>query len=234
MGIAAWFVYSLEILLFLTANSESYADYNLCLGTIISHWASVQTGASTKLGMLSLLMALMAMTYTTASDALVVPILRFSKTESQLMHGNVSTSFANINSIMNSCKTPITTKVDPENSGRTCISLQNPAQAYHNYVQYLAAWVDNVSSGNGSDNMTQRPDPVGMLYDNTTLKGSWTNVQNMSLLSEQYQRIVNNVTMVMPHAGVVAAAMDPINGIIQPSDLNVSLDKFAVSQRPIC
>ena len=64
---------------------------------------------------------------------------------------------------------------------------------------------------------------MGMLYDNTTLKGSWTNVQDMSLLSKQYQRAVHNVTMAMPHAGVVAAAMDPRNGIIQPSDLNVSL-----------
>ena len=233
MGVAAWFVYSRGVL-FVAANSKSYADYNLCLGTIISHWASVQTGASTKLGMLSLLMALMAMTYTTASDALVVPVLRFSKTESQLMHGNVSTSFANSQSVMNSCKTPITTKADPENSGPTCISLQHSAQAYHNYMQYLASWVDNISSGNVSGNMTQRPDPVGMLYDNTTLKGSWTNVQNMSLLSERYQRTVNNVTMVMPHAGVVAAAMDPINGIIQPSDLNVSLDKSPVHQRQNC
>ena len=175
----------------------------------------------------------MAMTYTTASDALIVPILRFSKTESQLMYGKVSTSFANSDSVMNNCKTPISTKTDPENRGSTCISLQHPAQAYHNYVQYLSSWVDNINSGNGSDDMTQRPDPVGMLYDNTTLIGSWTNVQNMSVLSEKYQRIVYNVTMVMPHAGIVAAAMDPINGIIQPSDLNVSLDKPAVHQHPV-
>ena len=220
-------------LLLLTADSGSYADHKICVGTIISHWATVQNGASTKLGMLSLLVALMAMTYTTASDALIVPVLRFSKTENQLMHGKVSTSFANSQSIMNSCKTPISTNIDPDNSGPTCISLQHPAQAYHNYVQYLASWVDNISSGNGSDDMTQRPDPVGMLYDNTTLKGSWTNVQNMSLLSQQYQRSVYNVTMAMPHAGVVAAAMDPINGIIQPSDLNVCLNKSAVHQCPI-
>ena len=47
-------------------------------------------------------------------------------------------------------------------------------------------------------------------------------MQNMTHLSEKYDRIVNNVTMVMPHAGVVAAAMDSLNGIMQPSDLNVS------------
>ena len=185
------------------------------------------------LGMFTLLMALMAMTYTTASDALVVPVLRFSKTESRLMYGKVSTSFANDYSIMDNCKTPIPKQTDPDNFGQTCISLQFSAQSYHNYMQYLGNWVDNIRSGNGSDNMTQRPDPVGMLYDNTTLRGSWTNLQNTSLLSEQYQRIVHNVTMAMPHAGVVAAAMDPMNGIIQPSDLNVSLPKiYAVHQHP--
>lgn len=47
-------------------------------------------------------------------------------------------------------------------------------------------------------------------------------MQDMSLLSEKYGRIATNVTMVMPHAGVVAAATDPLNGIMQPSDLNVS------------
>lgn len=165
----------------------------------------------------------MAMTYTTASEALVTPVLRFSKTESRLMYGKVSTIFANTYYIMDHCNTPIPLTADPINGPQTCISIQHSAQSYHNYIQYLTSWVDNISSRNGSDNMTQRPDPVGMLYDNTTLKGSWTNVQNMTLLSEQYQRIVNNVTMAMPHAGVVAAAMDPINGIIQPSDLNVSL-----------
>ena len=220
------------------SSSSSYpkrhANSKIHVGIIISHWESVRYGASTKLGMLALLVALMAMTYTTASEALVTPVLKFSKTESRLMYGKVSTSFANTYYIMGNCNTPISVEVDGENSGETCIQIQHSAQSYHNYMQYLTSWVENISSRNGSDSMTQRPDPVGMLYDNTTLKGSWINVQNMTNLSEQYQRIVNNVTMAMPHAGVVAAAMDPINGIIQPSDLNVSLPEkiLAVYQNP--
>ena len=168
----------------------------------------------------------MAMTYTTASDALVTPVLQFSKIESRLMFGKVATSFANTDYISENCKTPITKKIDSINYALTCIQIQHPAQAYHNYMQYLTTWVDNISSGNGSDDITQRPDPVGMFYDNTTLKGSWINVQNSSQLSEQYGRIVNNITMAMPHIGVITASMDPINGIIQPSDLNVSVSKL--------
>jgi len=64
-----------------------------------------------------------------------------------------------------------------------------------------------------------------MLYDNTTVKGSWTNIpeNNMTVLSKEYNRTVNNVTMAMPHASLFAAAQDPINGIVQPKELNVRL-----------
>ena len=60
-----------------------------------------------------------------------------------------------------------------------------------------------------------------MLYDNTTVRGSWIEVQNMSEVSSTHNRMVNNVTMAFPHAGVFTAAHDPSNGIIQPSDLEV-------------
>jgi hypothetical protein len=60
-----------------------------------------------------------------------------------------------------------------------------------------------------------------MLYDNTTVYGSWvaTNTSNMTANFEQYSRVINNVTMAMPHAGVIAAAKDSINGILQPEEL---------------
>jgi hypothetical protein len=35
-----------------------------------------------------------------------------------------------------------------------------------------------------------------------------------------FSRIVNNVTMAMPHAGIYVAANDPVNDILQPSNLN--------------
>ena len=43
----------------------------------------------------------------------------------------------------------------------------------------------------------------------------------MTDLSEEYGRIVNNVTMAMPHSGVVRAARDQANYILQPRDLSV-------------
>ena len=64
-------------------------------GTMITRWESVRYAATSVLGALALIAAIMAMFYTTASDALVAPKLNFGKTEHRLLYGKVATSFAN-------------------------------------------------------------------------------------------------------------------------------------------
>ena len=87
-------------------------------------------------------------------------------------------------------------------------------------MQYLTVWTDNINKGNSTDG---RPKASGMLYDNTTVQGSWLDSGNMADLSKNNGgRVVNNVTMAMPHAGVFAAVRDERNSIMQPQDLNVS------------
>ncbi|SLM38744.1 hypothetical protein LPUS_09061 [Lasallia pustulata] len=192
-------------------------------GTMITHWESVRYAGTTFLGAVALTGALMAMLYTTASDALVAPKLKFGGLENRLIYGQVGASFANSPYIVGNCKTPISTNVDPDNAGSTCIEIEHAGQAYHNYLQYLATWVNDIDSGNASAvNLTQRPNAVGMLYDNTTVQGSWINVlqNNMTELSLHWNRTLTNVSMAMPHAGVFAAVRDPINRIMQPQDLN--------------
>lgn len=76
---------------------------------------------------------------------------------------------------------------------------------------------------NDEGNVTARPKPVGLLYDNTTVIGSWlSQAENMTTVSERFGRIINNISMAMPHAGIFAAARDPRNGIRQP-DINVRI-----------
>jgi hypothetical protein len=41
----------------------------------------------------------------------------------------------------------------------------------------------------------------------------------MTASYDQYSRVINNVTLAMPHPGVIAAAKDPQNGIVQPAEL---------------
>ena len=104
------------------------------------------------------------------------------------------------------------------------MAIQHNGQAYHNYMQYLSNWTSSIRKGTGSDDLSQRPVPLGMLHDNTTIEGSWIHMENMTETSQKYssdgyKRMVMNVTMAMPHAGVFAATREPINGILQPQDL---------------
>lgn len=67
------------------------------------------------------------------------------------------------------------------------------------------------------------------MYDNTTVHGSWVDQQNMTDLSKKFDgRIINNITLAMPHAGIFAAAREPINNIMQPQDLMVGLQYTSI------
>jgi hypothetical protein len=61
---------------------------------------------------------------------------------------------------------------------------------------------------------------VSTLFDNTSVTGSWIEEVDMNNVSHYYNRMVNNVTMAMPHANVFAAVRNPLNSILQPEDLN--------------
>ena len=81
-----------------------------------------------------------------------------------------------------------------------------------------------VANGSSFTDLSRRPPPVALLYDNTTVRGSWINVENMTELSAKYgQRIINNISMAMPHAGVLTAAHNPLNSIMQPETLDVRI-----------
>lgn len=85
-------------------------------------------------------------------------------------------------------------------------------------MQYLTQW-SNTSHSYPLD-FAKRPKPVGTLYINTTVIGTWIKAQGLTPSIDK--RVIHNVSMAFPHAGVLAAAHNPINGIQQPSDINVS------------
>lgn len=60
-----------------------------------------------------------------------------------------------------------------------------------------------------------------MLYDNTTVTGSWVlqDTSDITTAHQKYNRVINNVSLAMPHAGILAAAQDSKNSILQPEDL---------------
>ena len=95
-------------------------------GTMITHWETVKYAALTLLGMLALTTTFMAMLYTTASDALVSPSLKFGPAEQKLLFGEVKTIYGNRTYQIEHCKSPMTDATDPW---------------YYGYV--LASWSTN-------------------------------------------------------------------------------------------
>lgn len=116
------------------------------------------------------------------------------------------------------CQTPVTNKMDPQYRNTTCLQIEHAGKAYHNYEQWLNKWADLVHSGNDtSSDLHDRIKPMGSIWDNTTVTGSWIEIQDMTSLSKKHKRMINNVTMAMPHGGIPNTAMDSRNKIKQPN-----------------
>jgi hypothetical protein len=86
---------------------------------------------------------------------------------------------------------------------------------------WVNSWAEFSANGtNASSDILHRPQPVATLYEDISIQGSWILPSDMSRNFAAFNRVVNNVTMAMPHAGIYTAARDPINRILQPSDLD--------------
>lgn len=139
------------------------------------------------------------------------------------LSGIVKTIFANTHYQEQQCKTPIDWKTtDAHFGGTTCLQVQHAAAAYHNYYAYLSIWDTLSTSGNGVGDLQYRPNAFAIINDNTTINGSWIDWQynNMTELNNTYGRLIMNVSMAMPHAGVPGAATDSVNEIMQPQELD--------------
>ncbi|KAI9669243.1 MAG: hypothetical protein M1829_005120 [Trizodia sp. TS-e1964] len=209
-------------------------------GTLITHWETVRYAGLSLLGAVSLTVAFISIFYTTASDALgmlkslpsipdcyeymayqilvVSPKLKFGDLEDHPLFGRVSASYANAPYLAKNCRTPILERDDAD-GGSTCLAISHAGQSFRNFQQYMANWTERISTGSSTSDLNLRPAPVALLYDNTTVEGSWIEVKNQTQLSIDNKRGIVNVTMAMPHPGVFAAARDPINDILQPNEL---------------
>jgi hypothetical protein len=120
------------------------------------------------------------------------------------------------------CETPITAMIDPVEGGPTCMQMEHAAAAYHNYYAYLSTWSALIKAGDGTSDLRNRPQGYATLNDTTKVTAAWVEQENgnMTLLNEVHGHVIVNVSMAMPHAGVIGAARNSTNGIMQPEDLD--------------
>lgn len=209
----------------MTISEMTMRNWAIQPGTLVSHWETVPYSGKTVLGILTLIATISSMVYTTASDALVAPHLRLGPWEQRWLQGLVETSYANPLYIKSACTTPISASLDELNAGVSCVEVEYSGQSYRNLLSFMKAWQTldgNETSGFSGTDMQSRPVGTAILYDNTTLTSAWVNTgfSDPKKSFDAHKRIVNNVTLAMPHPGVYAAATDPINRILQPNDLS--------------
>ncbi|ETS82222.1 hypothetical protein PFICI_07224 [Pestalotiopsis fici W106-1] len=193
-------------------------------GSLFTHWDSIPYTGGTFLGVLTLVATLGGIFYTTASDAMVTPKLIFGDWEHRAISGRVKASYANPYYVLDSCTTPINKTIDEWNAGPSCLAVYYSGQSYRNLLEFMATWQNLVNSSHtaSTTDIYARPGGTALLYDNTTLYPAWVDGE-YSDPAKQFataKRVINNVSMSMPHPGIYQAATDPTNGILQPSDLS--------------
>ncbi|KAH8682779.1 hypothetical protein BGZ60DRAFT_368585 [Tricladium varicosporioides] len=200
-------------------------------GSMITHWQNLKQAGLSVVGAITLTAAFVAMFYTTASDSLVSPHLKISDPEERSMTTLVRMSYANPTFIGRNCRTPISAMADSLASAETCLSITHAGESYHNGISFLATWAGINAGGEGiSSSINERPKAPAMLFDNTTVTGSWVypETSDVKALYDAHKRVINNVTLAMPHVGLYYAARDPENRILQPEELG-GVGEYSVS-----
>ncbi|KAG9555337.1 hypothetical protein KCU71_g12082, partial [Aureobasidium melanogenum] len=148
------------------------------------------------------------MLYTTASEALVQPKLTFVSSDIALQ-GLVKSMFASTDYTAQQCFTPVTESVDGI-ADATCLEIRFSYQGDLDLENYPSQW-ESISRNGG-------------------VASSWIEVVDTTNAFEIHRRIVNNVTLAVPHIGVIAAARDPRNRILQVDDLDGQASYFLEAQ----
>ncbi|GAP84675.1 hypothetical protein SAMD00023353_1102160 [Rosellinia necatrix] len=198
-------------------------------GSLLTYWEGIPNAATTFLGALTLTATICALFYTTASDAMVSPKLKRQAWATRELQGLVKTSYGNPIHVGETCQIPLR-GLDAEHAPIACLDVVFSGQSYHSFTAFMAEWDDIHQNKNSTTSqLSDRPTAKHNLYDNTTMDSSWieTEYGDISTNFNRYNRVVNNVTLAMPHPGVYAAATDPINGILQPSEL-LGLGEYSI------
>ncbi|PNP61144.1 hypothetical protein FNYG_14232 [Fusarium nygamai] len=190
-------------------------------GSLITHFETLPSSSLTLLGMLSLTATIAAAFYTTASDAMVSPKLKSGSWEHKELIGYVRASYANAAYVREDCPQLFNITEDIH-AAESCMNVQFSGQSYRNLLNYMNMWTNLNQNGTKiSSDLKKRPGGTTLLHDNTTLYSSWIETEHGDVEAhfEETGRIINNVTLALPHPGVYGASKLKVNGILQPDDL---------------
>ena len=186
-------------------------------GQMLTHPDALKAAIGSTMGIMSLCAALTAMLYTTATSALVTPQLSPGKFATLNLQGLASHVYGDMSAVVSSCASPV--QVDQDGYGRkqqACVGPLLAAASNNDWSSWLASWTGFANTTSGSDDLRHRPFAYSLVSDNTTVTGPWIEIENMTVVSDAYHRTINNISLAMPHAGVIDAIFNPVNRILQP------------------
>jgi hypothetical protein len=193
-------------------------------GSIVTNFPAFMAVSTTYMGLLTLVAAVSAMFYTTASDALVSPKASMMQATPMSIPATVQTAFINQTHIESGCPVQVTAGTDPR-ALEMCDQIHQTGFAFHNLIEYLNTFaIANATSDSLAPQ--NRPVPLASSDNVSSISGVWLSGDGVPQVVQNSSRLINNVTMLLPHAGVVPAAQAGGLGLAPP-DANVSPLSFS-------
>jgi hypothetical protein len=194
-------------------------------GSMITNWQAFFHVAPTFLGVTAVFIGAIGVLYTTASDALVAPTATMKSMGVQSIPADVNTGFLNTTYMQRSCPSQVSVDQDPA-ALSSCNDVQLAGSVFRDLMTYLNNFQATIGEKNKDMSIVHhRPSPLGQFNDMYSVRGEWLHDPqnpNAPVVFQKNGRTVNNVTMLLPHAGVVAAA-SKYGQRFSPLDQNVSL-----------
>jgi hypothetical protein len=184
---------------------------------IIFHWGNIKYAGTTILGSTSFLAAAAVYFFTTASNSLVSPHIASGKWESTQLYGNVQQDFGNNIMLKQNCWAPLDSKLDTLNPGESCVNVLAAGISNQDLNNYMKTWSGLLGPRNITQNFNSRPPPTSSILGDTSVTGSWVQIwsSNVTFNFAKWGRVVNNITLSMPHPVVSYASADPKNDLPQ-------------------
>lgn len=178
-------------------------------GFVIFEWGNLKYAATTALGFFSLLAAIAIYFFTTASNSLVSPHLALGNWESTQFFGQVQQNFGNVLVLKKDCWAPTDSLLDGQDIGESCVNVLASGLASQDFNNYMKAWATKAMNdgGNATTDFSNRPMASSSIFTDTKTTGNWIpSTSSMSDNFVKYGRVVNNITLSMPHPVVYYSA----------------------------
>ncbi|CAN9264984.1 unnamed protein product [Alternaria alternata] len=152
------------------------------------------------------------------------------------MVGAVKTDFANyyyVYGTQQNCQMP---RPNEENAAASCPQLEYSGKGSYNLANFLANWNDVAEvDHNTTIGQKHRPAWIASPYADTKVVPQWIDIVDTAEMSRKHKRVINNVSLALPHIGVVNAVRDQRNAMPQSAtpDVTESFSLWASVPSPV-